>query len=204
MYCNVPEQQFSLLHRHWPLAVCLHLLVEAAVRVRSPSQRGSKILYTSQGNRFVNLFSLFASSCNIPGERFKGLVALCHSFWYTVLIIFNNHSHSTIIHSFILHHSPRPVFLYPHRFFAQQEKNLHGVPSRGSKACLTASRRTTKWATPHPTELRRTPLSYAAPRWATPHPPELRRTPGKDILFSKISIIYVSTINRYLSVQCTV
>ncbi len=45
---------------------------------------------------------------------------------------FNNHSHGTIIHSFILHHSPRPVFLYPHRFFAQQEKNLHGVPSRES------------------------------------------------------------------------
>jgi hypothetical protein len=26
------------------------------------------------------------------------------------IIFFNNHSHSTIIHSFIPHHSPRPVF----------------------------------------------------------------------------------------------
>jgi hypothetical protein len=34
---------------------------------------------------------------------------------FLIFIIFNNHSHSTIIHSFILHHSPRPVFLYPHR-----------------------------------------------------------------------------------------
>jgi hypothetical protein len=49
---------------------------------------------------------------------------------FLIFIIFNNHSHSTIIHSFVLHHSPRPVFLYPHRFFAQQEKNLHEVPSR--------------------------------------------------------------------------
>jgi hypothetical protein len=47
-----------------------------------------------------------------------------------IFIIFNNHSHNTTnVHSsFILHHSPRPVFLYPpHRFFAQQEKNLHGA-----------------------------------------------------------------------------
>ncbi len=52
---------------------------------------------------------------------------------FLVFIIFNNHSNSTIIHSFTRHHSPRPVFLYPHRFLAQQEKNLHGVPSRAHK-----------------------------------------------------------------------
>ncbi len=78
---------------------------------------------------------------------------------FLIFIIFNNHSHSTIIHSFILHHSPRPVILYPHRFFAQQEKNLHEVPSHAAPY----------WATPHLTEPRRTLLSHAAPYWATPH-----------------------------------
>jgi hypothetical protein len=37
---------------------------------------------------------------------------------FLVLTIFNNHSYSTIIHSFIFHHSLRPVFLYPDRFSA--------------------------------------------------------------------------------------
>ncbi len=40
--------------------------------------------------------------------KFGGLILL-----FFVFIIFNNHSHSTIILSFILHHSPRHVFLYP-------------------------------------------------------------------------------------------
>jgi hypothetical protein len=61
---------------------------------------------------------------------------------FLIFIIFNNHSHSTIIHSFILHHSPRPVFLYPHRFFAQQEKNLHGLPSRELNSVLSYSKPT--------------------------------------------------------------
>jgi hypothetical protein len=43
----------------------------------------------------------------------------------TILTIIHTYNH-TFIHSFILHHSSRPVFLYPHRFFAQQEKTLHG------------------------------------------------------------------------------
>ncbi len=42
-------------------------------------------------------------------------------------IIFNIHSYNTIIHSFILHHLPRPVFLYLHRFSAQQEKPPWGA-----------------------------------------------------------------------------
>jgi hypothetical protein len=82
---------------------------------------------------------------------------------FLIFIIFNNHSHSTIIHSFILHHSPRPVFLYPHRFFAQQEKNLHEVPSRELNSGLPYSKPTRyNWATPH--------LNWATPHrnWATP------------------------------------
>ena len=92
---------------------------------------------------------------------------------FLIFIIFNNHSHSTIIHSFILHHWPRPIFLYPHRFFAQQEKNLHEVPSRESNSGLPYSKPTRYqlslaapyWATPHLAEPRRTLLSHAAPCW---------------------------------------
>jgi hypothetical protein len=43
------------------------------------------------------------------------------------------------------------VFLYPHRFFAQQEKNLHRVPSREWNLGLPYSK---------PTNYQ---LSYAAP-----------------------------------------
>ena len=76
------------------------------------------------------------------------------SFW--LFNSFNNHSNSTIIHSFILHYSPRHVFLYPHRFFAQREKNLHGVPNRESNSDLPYSKPThysTNWATPLPLHL---------------------------------------------------
>jgi hypothetical protein len=37
---------------------------------------------------------------------------------------------TTIIHSFILHHFPRPVFLYLHHFSDQQEKPLWGANPR--------------------------------------------------------------------------
>jgi hypothetical protein len=40
---------------------------------------------------------------------------------FLIFIIFNNHSHSTIIHSFILHHSPRPVFLLSEEAMRIQE-----------------------------------------------------------------------------------
>ncbi len=105
----------------------------------------------------------------------------------------NNHSHSTIIHSFKLHHSPRP-----HRFFVQQEKNFYGVPSQESNSGLhyrqmkhfqlsyaapnwvtphsSKVRRTQLSYTPHPTELRHNRLSYSAIVWATPLPTELRHT----------------------------
>jgi hypothetical protein len=48
-------------------------------------------------------------------KRFKGLVVLCYLIFYN--------------------HSPRPV-LYPYRFTAQLEKNLHGMPSRKSNSGL--------------------------------------------------------------------
>ena len=52
-------------------------------------------------------------------------MALCH--FLKTFIIFNIHSYNTIIHSFILHHLPTPVFLYLHRFSAQQEKPPWGA-----------------------------------------------------------------------------
>jgi hypothetical protein len=41
---------------------------------------------------------------------------------FLIFIIFYIHFYNTIILSFIIHQSPRPVFLYPHRFLAQQEE----------------------------------------------------------------------------------
>jgi hypothetical protein len=81
-----------------------------------------------------------------------------------------------IIHSFILHYSPRPVFLYPHRFCTHQEKNLHGVPSRESNS----SQRITTLATPHPNwSTSHFNCTTQHPNWVTPHPvhnyPDLQR-----------------------------
>ncbi len=69
-------------------------------------------------------------SCERLTFFFSFLKVWWHKPFFFIFIIFINHSHNPIIHSFILHHSPSPVFLYPHRFFAQQEKNLYGVPRR--------------------------------------------------------------------------
>ncbi len=71
---------------------------------------------------------IFVSPPNYKWSIIKGLVALCQSF--LTFIIFNIHSYNTIIHSFILHHFPRPVFLYLHRFSYQQEKPLRGANPR--------------------------------------------------------------------------
>ncbi len=54
-----------------------------------------------------------------------------------------------------------PLFLYPHRCFAQQEKNLHGVPSQESNSGLPNSKQTYYQ------------LSFAVPYLDTPHPTEL-------------------------------
>jgi hypothetical protein len=76
---------------------------------------------------------------------------------FLIFIFFNNHSYSTIIHSFILHHSPKPVFLYPHRFFAQQEKPPWGAEPRIKLGPALQQ------ADALPNELRRTLMSCAAP-----------------------------------------
>jgi len=71
--------------------------------------------------------------------------------------LFNIHSYNKIVHSFILDHLPRPVFLYLHRFSAQQQKPPLGAEPRielGPALQLADSL---------PAELRRTLLSYAAP-----------------------------------------
>jgi hypothetical protein len=49
-------------------------------------------------------------------ERRILIVLLMLSF-----IIIDTHSYITIIHSFKLHHSPRPFLLYPHRFSSHRE-----------------------------------------------------------------------------------
>ncbi len=82
---------------------------------------------------------------------------------FLIFIIFNIHSYNKIILSFILHQSPRPIFLYPHRFYAQQEK-----PPLGAEPILELR--------PALQQAANYQLSYAAPYWTTPHPTELRLT----------------------------
>ncbi len=69
-------------------------------------------------------------------------------------IILNNHSYNTIIHPIILRHLPRSVFLYLHRTTQQENQ---------TRACLTASRRTTNRAAPHPAELLKLNLNFGDP-----------------------------------------
>jgi hypothetical protein len=99
----------------------------------------------------VPVLSFAENKWSDPDIRIRNIKVWWH-YLFDIFIIFNNHSHSTVIHSFILHHSPRPVFLYLHCFFTQLEKNLHGVPSRESNSGLPYSK---------PTHCK---LSYAAPR----------------------------------------
>ncbi len=91
--------------------------------------------------------------------RLKGLVAWCHSFclfWYYVL--YNIHSYS----KFIRHHSPRFLSISSSLVSSVGKTSLGCRAENRSRARLTASQRTTIWAMPHPSELRRT-------LWATPH-----------------------------------
>jgi hypothetical protein len=119
-------------------------------------------------------------------ESFKGLVA-----WYHSLCFFYTYIYSI---TFIQYIHPSSFAELPlHLLLAGQlsEKNLL-VSRAGNRTrdCLTPSRRTTNWATPHPTEQCLIQLSYTAPLlsyaapywatphpyWSTPHPTELRRT----------------------------
>jgi hypothetical protein len=79
-----------------------------------------------------------------------------HNATIFIFIIFKNHSHSTIIDSFIPHYSPMPVSMYPHRFFAKQEKNL--LPPLWCRAEIELGQ-----ADALPTELRHTLLSLPHP-----------------------------------------
>ncbi len=132
-------------------------------------------------------------------------MALCHSFWYLLVLTIIPKVQSNIHSSFTNRQGPSSCILIA----SSLSKRRTSMGCRAvdlTRACLTASQRTNNWAvphpcwaTPHPTELRRTSLSYATPRWATPHPWERYTLFQNDHYF-------VSTINRYLSVQlqCTV
>ncbi len=52
-----------------------------------------------------------------------------------------------------------------------------------TRACLTASRRTTNWAAPHPNWAAPHPLSCAASYWAAPHPEWAAPHPSLFYLF---------------------
>jgi hypothetical protein len=77
-----------------------------------------------------------------------------------------------IVHTFIASHS--------YSTFIRHSSSLVssvGKPSSADNRIRdfhTASRRTMYWATPHPTELRRTLWTTPHPNWPTPHPSELQ------------------------------
>ncbi len=92
------------------------------------------------------------------------------------------HTVQSYIHSsFAIRRGPSSCILIAFSI-SKRRTSTGGRTENQTLACLTASRRTTYWATPHPTDLRRTLLSNAAlPSYAvhylfTPHPTELRRT----------------------------
>ncbi len=97
--------------------------------------------------------------------KLKVLVAGCHSFclffiFFSLTYIHSfNHSHSIHL-SFAIRWGLSP---FPHRLYAQWgNTSLWCRAENRTRACLTASRRATNWATPHHQ------LSHAAPyNWAT-------------------------------------
>ncbi len=99
---------------------------------------------------------------------------------FSTFIIFNIYSYNTNILSSILHHSLKPVFLYHHRYLAQQEEPKWDAELRFEiepALQLADALQYTNWSKPHHIELLRTLLFlscilfiYAAPY------PELRRT----------------------------
>jgi len=129
---------------------------------------------------------------------FKGLMTLCHSFEHLWFLTFIHTMQSYFYSSSTIHWRLGLVFLYYHRFLAQQEEPPWGVeqtqqPTRYQRSYAAPQMSYAapywatphpNWATPHPIELRRpywgtphrTLLSYAAPYWATPDPTELHRT----------------------------
>jgi hypothetical protein len=69
---------------------------------------------------FLTLLKIFC--CRV--YRYGGIMAL-----FMIFIIFNNHSQSTIIHSFLVRNSPRPAFLYPASFCSE----MFSLPWNGSE-----------------------------------------------------------------------
>ncbi len=69
---------------------------------------------------------------------------------FLIFIIFNNHSHSTIIHSsFTIRRGPPSCILIASSL-SKRRTSMGCRAENRTLACLTASRRTTNWATPHP------------------------------------------------------
>jgi hypothetical protein len=86
--------------------------------------------------------------CRIEGRK-SWKILLLHTISPTGVlncklhIMFHIHSYNTIIHSFIIHHLPRPVFLYLHRFSAQKpprggELRIELGPAHGGPALQQA------------------------------------------------------------------
>ncbi len=84
----------------------------------------------------------------------------------------HSHSYNTFIHR----HSLGPLPISSSLVSSVGKTTLWCRAENRTRACLSASRRATNWATAHHIEPRRTRLSHAALCWATPHHSEPRRT----------------------------
>jgi hypothetical protein len=64
---------------------------------------------------------------------------------FNIYLFFNIHSYNTIIHSLILHHLPRPVFLYIFiaSLLSKRRTSSGRRAENRTRACHTTSRRTT-------------------------------------------------------------
>ncbi len=82
----------------------------------------------------MELMQFSINSCNSVQvfSEFQNFKVWWHFFYHLLFLTFSHIIHRTsyIVHSFVLHRLPRPVFLYLHRFSAQQEKSPRGAEPR--------------------------------------------------------------------------
>ncbi len=131
--------------------------IRIRIRIRMKSRIRSRIeIMRIHNTDCSNCYKRWKQQRQLDRKRFSNYhyMALCHSFWS--LLLFNIHSYNTITlrSSFTIRRGP---FLESSsRLCSARGASMGCRAEIRTRACLTASRRTTNWAAPHPpTELRR-------------------------------------------------
>ncbi len=110
--------------------------------------------------------------------KFIQLKVWWHDFCFFVYFIVHKFIPSHSFRTFIRHHSPKFLSILSSLGSSVGKTSLGCRAKNQTRTCLTASRRTTNWATPQPFWATQhlywaTPQPYWAtlhPYWATPHP----------------------------------